>query len=123
MNDSGCHIVDSCKYEWLDKSCESLMEGGGDFSAMAAHSPLGRQVWTDCAVVCSQPLAAVDAGVPVASCLAEVYMVVRQGCRALHAAGKGMWLHMQSPLSVPLCCMKALYCSQPKCHTCAFIPL
>lgn len=51
MNDSGCHIVDSCKYEWLDKSCESLMEGGGDFSEMAARSPLGRQVWTDGAVV------------------------------------------------------------------------
>lgn len=50
MNDSGCHIVVSCKREWLDKYRESLMEGG-DFSAMAERGCLGRQVWTDGAVV------------------------------------------------------------------------
>lgn len=58
MSDSGCHTVVSCKYEWLDKSCESLMEGGGDFSEMAACSPLGRQVWMDGAVVRSSSVSA-----------------------------------------------------------------
>lgn len=60
MNDSGCHLGVSCKHEWSDKCCESLMEGGGDFSAVAA--------WDD------------DSGwmVVIRSCSAFHFMVHRQ---------------------------------------------
>lgn len=40
MNDSGLAV--SCKHEWSDKCCESLVEGSGDFSAVAVRSCLGR---------------------------------------------------------------------------------